>query len=126
MLWLIISKMPTPLSLMPISTGAEVYRSDDGGATWQKTHTEALTGLYFTYGYYFGQIAAQVDNADVLYILGVPLLKSEDGGASWKDINGNNQHGDHHVLHIHPEMQSYCTMAMMAGSTFLMMEVIPG
>ena len=82
--------------------GAEVYRSDDGGATWQKTHTEALTGLYFTYGYYFGQIAAQVDNADVLYILGVPLLKSEDGGASWKDINGNNQHGDHHVLHIHP------------------------
>lgn len=83
-------------------SGAEVYKSVDGGVTWKKTHTEALTGLFFTYGYYFGQIVAQIDNADVLYILGVPLLKSEDGGTTWKDISGNNQHGDHHVLHIHP------------------------
>lgn len=83
--------------------GAEIYKSEDGGNSWTKTHTEVMKGLYYTYGYYFGQITAQADDPKKLYILGVPLLKSEDEGKTWKDINGDNQHGDHHVLFVHPK-----------------------
>jgi photosystem II stability/assembly factor-like uncharacterized protein len=82
--------------------GAEVYTSNDGGVSWKKTHEGNLDGLYYTYGYYFGQISAQPEEAEVLYILGVPLLKSTDAGKTWKNINGDNQHGDHHVLWVNP------------------------
>ena len=45
-------------------TGAEIYRSDDGGATWRKTHTNLLENMVFTYGYYFGQIRVHPKNHD--------------------------------------------------------------
>lgn len=87
--------------------GAEVYVSSDGGETWKKTHEGYIDGLYYTYGYYFGQISAQPDQPDVLYILGVPLLKSTDAGKTWKNINGDNQHGDHHVLWVNPTQPNH-------------------
>ncbi|MFM2395052.1 MAG: hypothetical protein RLZZ546_3035, partial [Bacteroidota bacterium] len=82
--------------------GAEVYKSEDEGKTWVKTHEGYLDGLYYTYGYYFGQIKSEYQNPNVIYILGVPILKSEDGGKSWKSIDSDNMHGDHHVLWIDP------------------------
>ena len=36
--------------------GAEVYKSTDGGASWQKTHQGYIDDLYYSYGYYFGHI----------------------------------------------------------------------
>src|SRR5688500_37131 len=36
-------------------TGAEVYRSDDGGMTWKKTNNKFIN-IYSTFGYYFGKI----------------------------------------------------------------------
>ena len=36
--------------------GAEVYRSDDEGKTWKKTHEGYLDHVYNSYGYYFGLI----------------------------------------------------------------------
>ena len=30
-------------------TGAEVYRSEDAGATWKRTHADYLDNIYFTY-----------------------------------------------------------------------------
>ncbi len=56
--------------------GAEVYRSDDAGRTWRRTHDELIDGLYNTYGYYFGEIRVAPDTPDRLYILGVPILRS--------------------------------------------------
>ncbi|MES2882065.1 MAG: glycosyl hydrolase, partial [Bacteroidota bacterium] len=35
--------------------GAEVYRSDDGGANWKKTNQKEIP-IFFTYGYYFAKI----------------------------------------------------------------------
>jgi photosystem II stability/assembly factor-like uncharacterized protein len=87
--------------------GAEVYLSKDEGQTWSKTHEGNLDGLYYTFGYYFGQIIAHPTNPQELYILGVPILKSEDGGKTWKNINGDNQHGDHHCLWINPKMPNH-------------------
>lgn len=82
--------------------GAEVYKSTDSGLHWEKTHEGFLDGVYYSYGYYFGQIRVQPDNPDQLYIMGVPILKSEDGGQTFSSINGDNVHADHHALWINP------------------------
>jgi photosystem II stability/assembly factor-like uncharacterized protein len=42
------------------------------------------------------------DDADRLYILGVPLLTSNDGGTTWSNINEPNVHVDHHAMWIDP------------------------
>ncbi|MCL6624904.1 MAG: hypothetical protein K6T17_09855, partial [Fimbriimonadales bacterium] len=68
--------------------GAEVYRSDDGGNTWRKTHEVRLDGVFYTYGYYFGRIAVSPKDPNKVYLLGVPLLMSEDGGKTWQSVWG--------------------------------------
>ncbi|MBQ4819834.1 glycosyl hydrolase [Aquimarina sp. MMG016] len=83
--------------------GAEVYRSDDAGKTWKKTHDEYLDDIFYSYGYYFAQIAVSPKNKDHVYIAGVPILKSKDGGKTFKSINGKNVHVDHHSIWINPK-----------------------
>ena len=78
--------------------GAEVYVSRDGGATWTRTHEGYLDDVYYSYGYYFGQIRAAATNADLVYVMGVPALRSRDGGATWQSVSADNAHGDHHAL----------------------------
>ncbi|MBO0936105.1 glycosyl hydrolase [Fibrella sp. HMF5335] len=82
--------------------GAEVYRSDDGGATWRKVNADFLDGLYNTYGYYFGNVWVAPDNADKIVIAGVPVIGSTDGGKTYRNMDGGNVHSDHHALWINP------------------------
>ncbi len=82
--------------------GAEVFRSDDGGKTWLKKNTYYLDRLYNTYGYYFGRIHVSPVNKDHVYIYGVPIIKSIDGGITYKSIDYQNVHADHHELWINP------------------------
>ncbi|MBN4057889.1 glycosyl hydrolase [Olleya sp. AH-315-K02] len=82
--------------------GAEVYKSTDGGMTWNKTHDDFLDGLYYSYGYYFGEIRVDTQNENNIYILGVPLLKSKNGGKSFTSISAENVHADHQALWINP------------------------
>ncbi len=80
--------------------GAEVYRSDDRGETWKKMNEKYIDNFYYSYGYYFGNIRVSPDNENKIYILGVPLLTSEDGGKTFKNIGGRGVHADHHALWI--------------------------
>ncbi|GAB4335391.1 MAG: hypothetical protein OHK0038_13040 [Flammeovirgaceae bacterium] len=82
--------------------GAEVYYSSDEGKTWQKTHQSSIDDLFYTYGYYFAQIRIDAQNPQKIYIMGVPILLSEDGGKNWKSINKDNVHVDHHALWVNP------------------------
>ncbi len=87
--------------------GAEVYVSEDFGATWSKTHDGYFDGLIYSYGYYFGQIRVAPYDQNIVYIMGVPILKSEDGGKSFKSINGENVHVDHHALWINEKREGH-------------------
>ncbi len=87
--------------------GLEVYRSTDEGKTWKRTHDKYLDQVYNTYGYYFGQIHVSPRNANKLYTYGVPIIRSDDGGKTWKAINGDNVHGDHHVLWANPKREGH-------------------
>lgn len=86
--------------------GCEVYRSDDGGKTWKKTHTKPI-GIYSTYGYYFGKIYVSPSNENKVVITGVPLQMSTDGGKTFKNIDKRNVHSDHHAIWINPKRDSH-------------------
>lgn len=83
--------------------GAEVYKSENGGRTWKKTHDGYLDGLYYSYGYYFGKIHVDPSDANGIYIYGVPIIKSKDGGKTFTSISAPNVHADHHNLWINPK-----------------------
>ena len=82
--------------------GPEVFNLKSNGK-WTKTHEGYLDDLYFSYGYYFGQIVIGQSNTDRIYIAGVPILTSDDGGATFKSINGDNQHADHHSIWVNQD-----------------------
>ena len=82
--------------------GCEVYKSEDGGKSWKRTHENYIDDMYYTYGYYFANISVDEKNQNRVYIGGVPLLFSEDGGKSFAMISKENVHADHHVTWINP------------------------
>jgi photosystem II stability/assembly factor-like uncharacterized protein len=87
--------------------GAEVYKSVDGGKSWNKTHETYLEGLYYSYGYYFGKIHVDPNNSNKIYTYGVPLITSDDGGKTFYSIGKENVHADHHDLWINPDKSGH-------------------
>ena len=81
---------------------AEVYRSEDAGATWIKTSetNEFMINLSNTYGWVFGQIRVDPTDENTLYVLGIDLNVSRNGGRSFKAIS--QPHLDNHDLWIDP------------------------
>ena len=95
--------------------GAEVYRSTDGGKKWTKTHEGYLDFVYNSYGYYFGQIRTNPSNPNTLYIMGVPVLRSDDKGKSWKSVWRPNVHADHHALWVNPDREGHIILGNDGG-----------
>lgn len=87
--------------------GAELYSSIDGGETWQKTHDDYLDYVYNSYGYYFGVVRVNPSNLDEVFVLGVPIIRSEDGGKTFKYIGGDNVHSDHQALWVNPNRDGH-------------------
>ena len=87
-------------------TGCEVYRSEDGGRSWKRTHDKQI-GIFSTYGYYFGKIYVSPVNPDKLVILGIYAQLSEDGGKTFRTIDKANVHSDHHALWINPSRDGH-------------------
>ncbi|MGA2532283.1 MAG: hypothetical protein ABSG19_04515 [Candidatus Aminicenantales bacterium] len=89
--------------------GAEIYRSDDKGETWQKA---SPTTSYFerfggTYGWVFSQIRVDPNDENTVYIMGLGLAKSTDGGKTFKNLYYEGLHTDHHGLWIDPGDSNY-------------------
>ncbi|GAB4251623.1 MAG: hypothetical protein Tsb0034_30550 [Ekhidna sp.] len=95
--------------------GGEMYRSNDAGKAWQKTHDGSIESMIFSYGYYFGQVRVDAQNPEVIYTMGVPIVRSEDGGKSFKSINEDNVHVDHHALWINPQNPSHLILGNDGG-----------
>jgi len=79
--------------------GGEVYRSGDGGKTWNKTHKEPIY-LLSTFGWSFCDIKVSPVNENEIYILGVTLQHSTDGGKTFQPIEGN-------LIHVIPNISKY-------------------
>lgn len=76
---------------------AGVYRSDNGGATW-----EQLTGNrdLIQRPWYYCHIFADPQDGDTVYINNLKMWKSTDGGKNYSEIT--TPHGDNHDLWIDP------------------------
>ena len=86
--------------------GAQVYRSDNAGLSWVKTHAKPIE-LYSTYGYYFGKVFVSPSNPDKIAITGVSVLLSTDGGKTFSSIGKENVHADHHFVWMNGQRDSH-------------------
>ena len=75
-----------------------VFRSEDGGDSWQKTSSDRNLRQR---AWYYTRLYADTQDADVVYVLNVQFWKSTDGGETFESIE--TPHGDHHDLWIAPE-----------------------
>ena len=74
-----------------------IFRSDDRGENWTRTSDDRNLRKR---PWYFSEIVADPQNADVIYCLNVQFWKSTDGGVKFSQVN--NPHGDNHDMWIDP------------------------
>jgi photosystem II stability/assembly factor-like uncharacterized protein len=75
-------------------TGAELYRTDDAGKSWRRTER----GQFGPFGgYYWGKVWVNPIEPNDVYVMGVPLLRSQDGGKSWTSVFPR-AHVDYHAV----------------------------
>ena len=67
---------------------AELYKTTDGGLTWNKTHANPFK-IFSVVGWYFTDVYVNPKDDDEIYCLGVRLAHSTDGGKTFSIIGGN-------------------------------------
>ncbi len=75
-----------------------VYRSDDGGRTWDHVNDDRSLRQR---AWYYSKIYADTKDENTVYVMNVSYHKSTDGGKTFNSYNA--PHGDHHDLWIAPE-----------------------
>jgi len=80
-----------------------IYRSDDGGYSWEKRGDKNMGNRPF----YYSEIYVDPSNENRVYTLFSPVNVSEDGGKSFSTLLGQKIHVDHHAWWIHPENPSF-------------------
>ena len=96
----IVPATPDRIYLLVDAKEGGVYRSDDAGATWQRTDSESRI---WGRGWYFGGITADPKNPDVVYVCNTSTYRSTDGGKSFDAIRGAPGGDDYHNLWIYPD-----------------------
>ncbi len=100
--------------------GATLFRSDDRGESWKLASpttpetTRLMERHSGTYGWVFGQVRVDPNDADTVFILGVPLSVSRDGGRTFQSWR-REMHVDHHGLWIDPDNSNYIVDANDGG-----------
>lgn len=80
------------------STDTALYRSEDGGRTWQaRDKSQSMVWRPF----YFARLIVDPTNPERLFKPNLDLIVSEDGGRSFSS-SGGGAHGDWHDLWINP------------------------
>jgi len=75
-----------------------LYRSDDGGANWQRANTDdRIVGFW-----YMSQIFADPKNPDVVWIPKQALYRSTDGGKTFTIVKGAPGGDDYQTLWLDP------------------------
>ena len=79
-------------------TKGGIFRSDDGGWTWQRVNSERKLRQR---AFYYSRIYADPLDRETVYGLNVQFWKSTDGGVTF-DEEIKVPHGDNHDLWIDP------------------------
>jgi photosystem II stability/assembly factor-like uncharacterized protein len=78
------------------STGG-IFRSDDGGATWQRTSGDQR---WMVRPWYYSVVTADPSDTNTVFLMNLSTWKSTDGGHTFSRIR--LPHGDTHALWIDP------------------------
>ncbi len=80
-----------------------IYRSSDNGDSWLETNLEGFQGyqLSASFGWYFGQIVIDPNDENIVFALGVQVLRTITGGLAWSTYF-DDAHVDHHAMWINP------------------------
>jgi len=81
------------------SEHSALYRSDDGGATWDKRDASQMMVWR---PFYFGNLIVDPTNPERVFKPDLRLIQSLDGGKSFADVGGG-AHGDFHDIWIDPK-----------------------
>jgi photosystem II stability/assembly factor-like uncharacterized protein len=84
-----------------IENGSGLYRSDDGGATWQHMAGKD-TRISNGQGNYSSGVFVDSQNPDVLYTMSTAMYRSTDGGVTFQPFKGAPGGEDYHKLWIDP------------------------
>jgi photosystem II stability/assembly factor-like uncharacterized protein len=82
-------------NLPPDDKVSGVWRSDDGGNSWQFRSNQNNRPMYYS------QIRVDPNDPNTVYVGGASPFKSTDGGRTWTQLTGFG-HGDHHAIWIDP------------------------
>jgi len=85
-------------ALIEAKEGGGLYRSDDGGDTWDLANG---SHSLFQRAWYYMHVIADPQDANTVYVLDVEFLKSTDGGRNFNKVKV--PHGDNHGLWIDPK-----------------------
>jgi photosystem II stability/assembly factor-like uncharacterized protein len=85
----------------------EVYRSDDGGATWRMTHDPRIN-VGGKAPYSFNWLRIDPADADRVWVTSVWVAHTTDGGRTWHDLDGDRRlfrrmFGDIRAIWVDPE-----------------------
>lgn len=85
--------------------GVEIYRTDNAGDNWYRTHKKNFKGFFFNYayGYYFGEIRVSATNPDKIFVGGLVFSTSKNGGKKLKPQLKINVHLDHQAIWVNPK-----------------------
>lgn len=90
---------PNVVYAMIESTRSALFRSDDGGKTWEERDR---SNWMVWRPFYFANLIVDPKNENKVYKPDGALIMSEDGGKSFSGI-GNGAHGDFHDVWVNPD-----------------------
>jgi photosystem II stability/assembly factor-like uncharacterized protein len=82
-------------NLPPDPQVSGIWRSADGGRTWEFRSNQNQRPMYFS------QIRVDPNNENTVYVAGVQAMKSTDGAKTFASLQGMG-HVDHHAIWINP------------------------
>jgi photosystem II stability/assembly factor-like uncharacterized protein len=88
------------------------YRSEDGGASWEK-RSDYLSGG--TGPHYYQEIYASPHAFDRIYQMDVRLHWSEDGGKTFTMVGEQDKHGDNHAISFIADDPNYLLVGSDGG-----------
>jgi photosystem II stability/assembly factor-like uncharacterized protein len=80
----------------PDSAGG-IFRSDDGGDTWQRTSDDQKWSVR---PWYYSAVTADPTDENTVYVMNLQVWRSVDGGKTFSNVRV--PHGDTHIMWIDP------------------------